>query len=441
MRDVVVLALIFGSLLFAFRRPWLGILIWSWIGYMNPHRLCYGFALNFPVAALTAAVVVASVLLNRRFRPLPKSREVLVLLLFIGWMTFTSLFALNGEGVWEGWSRMIKVQFMVFMTLLLMRDRRLLNAMMWTIVLSLGFYGVKLGMFAAATGGHTRILGPSGTYIEGNNEIALALVIALPLMRYLQLQSARRWVRRSLGLAMALTATAVLASYSRAGLLALATVACLVFIKSRRKLMLGAGMAVAAPLLLLLMPEAWFERMRTIQSYQEDTSALGRINAWKFACNIARDRPLVGGGFGVFTPQLFLEHAPDPEDYHDAHSIYFKVLGEHGVPGLLLFGLLFFLAWRSGSWVIRQTRAAPEMRWAGDMCAMTQVSVAGYAVGGAFAGLSYFDLPYHLLCFLILAKLLVREQAVESAEPAAETARARNLEIPTPVMGRLGYES
>ena len=39
MRDLLVTGIVFGVLPFVFKRPWIGILLWSWLGYMNPHRL------------------------------------------------------------------------------------------------------------------------------------------------------------------------------------------------------------------------------------------------------------------------------------------------------------------------------------------------------------------------------------------------------------------
>jgi hypothetical protein len=33
---------------------------------------------------------------------------------------------------------------------------------------------------------------------------------------------------------------------------------------------------------------------------------------------------------------------------------------------------------------------------------MIQVSLVGYAAGGAFLGMAYFDLPYHLMIILLL---------------------------------------
>lgn len=157
------------------------------------------------------------------------------------------------------------------------------------------------------------------------------------------------------------------------------------------------------------MPQQYFERMQTIKTYQQDGSAMGRINAWKFAYNVAEKSPLVGGGFKVFSPKWFLIYAPNPTDFHDAHSIYFEVLGEQGFVGLFLFLLMWALTLRTGSMIIRLARQEPEWKWAHDLAAMTQVSIFGYLVGGAFLGLAYWDLPYYLLAFIVILHRIVSQ--------------------------------
>jgi putative inorganic carbon (HCO3(-)) transporter len=409
MRDLILTFVFFALLIPGIKRPWLCILIWAWISYMSPHRLCWGFAPTFPFAAITAGVTVVALFISGEKRRIPWTRETVLLLLFVLWMTFTTLFALNPGEAWPRWNQVMKIQFMTFLTLMAMTNRWFLQALVWTIVLSLGFFGVKGGIFAILTGGTYMVQGPEGTFLAGNNEIALGLVIVLPLMRYLQLDSEDKRLRMALGIGQVLTALAVLATYSRAGFLALAVVAFLLFLKSRRKIVLGLAVAALIPLLLWFMPEKWSERMHTIDNYQEDTSAMGRINAWGFAWNLAKDRPITGGGFKVFTHELFRTYAPDPENHHDAHSIYFQVLAEQGFPGLIMFLGLGVLTWRTGSWVTRHAKGLPDWQWAGDLAGMTQVSIAGYAVGGAFAGLAYFDLPYHLMAIIVLCKTFVKQ--------------------------------
>jgi probable O-glycosylation ligase (exosortase A-associated) len=85
------------------------------------------------------------------------------------------------------------------------------------------------------------------------------------------------------------------------------------------------------------------------------------------------------------------------------HSIYFEVMGEHGFIGFGLFMLLGLLAWIRARQIIKRCKKDPDNKWAADLASMIQVSLVGYAAGGAFLGMAYFDLPYHLMIILLLA--------------------------------------
>ena len=47
MRDILVLSLLFTFAAVALVRPYVGVLLWTWISIMNPHRLAYGVAFDF----------------------------------------------------------------------------------------------------------------------------------------------------------------------------------------------------------------------------------------------------------------------------------------------------------------------------------------------------------------------------------------------------------
>lgn len=424
MRDIAVTLAVLALLPLILRRPWIGILAWSWIGYMNPHRLAYGFAREAPFAMLIGATTLVAMLFMKEKIRFPWSRETVVLLLFVLWMCLTTVFSLQQEYSLLQLEKVVKIQVMTFITMILMLYRERLNLLVWVIVLSLGFYGVKGGIFTLMTGGGYHVMGPLGSFIGGNNELGLALIMILPLMRYLQLQREQKLQRNLFTLAMALTVIAILGTQSRGALLGLAVMAVVLIFKSRRRFTLLLLVALMVPVAVTVMPEAWFERMHTIQEYEEDQSAQGRINAWHFAVNLAQDRPLVGGGFEAFHWRNFRYYAPDPHDVKDAHSIYFEVLGEHGFAGLFIYLLLGFFTWRSATWVIRNTRERADLLWARDLAAMIQVSLAGYASAGAFLGLAYFDLYYHLVAMVVILRFLVRQQLRADAEADAGSGAA-----------------
>ncbi|MEO6922617.1 MAG: putative O-glycosylation ligase, exosortase A system-associated, partial [Bryocella sp.] len=313
------------------------------------------------------------------------------------------------EGSYEQWIKVMKIDGMLLVALMTLESRKHIMALAWVLAISLGFYGVKGGLFTLVTGGHFRVWGPPGSYIEGNNELALALVVAIPIMRFLQLNTSNRWVKMLLTGAMILSAIAALGSQSRGALLALAAMGLMMWRHSKKKLLSGLMLLCIGASIVAFMPGTWSARMETIGEYKEDDSAMGRINAWWMAWNLASTN-FFGGGFDIYRPEVFARYAPVPDDVHAAHSIYFQVLGEHGFVGLGLFLLLWALVWKSAGRLYRVGKELPETRWLADLGSMCQVSLGGYAVGGAFLSLAYFDLPYNVLILVVLGRRWIEDR-------------------------------
>lgn len=416
MRDILVVLIVFGSLPFIFKRPYIGVLMWVWISVMNPHTQAYGFATSFPFAAIIAGVTMVSLVFTRESKKLPLIPAIWVFIAFVFWMNVTTIFAIYPDLVYGQWNKVMKIMLMTFVTLMLIKTKQHIQLLVLIVVISLGYYGIKGGIFTIIGGGVDRVWGPEGTFIEGNNEIALALVMTIPLMHYLQMIYQSSWVRHGLTVAIVLCAIAALGSYSRGALLALAAMGAFLWLKSRQKFSLGFLMMMVVPPLLAFMPEQWTERMDSINNYEEDGSVQGRFNAWWMAFNLAKDRPFVGGGFEIATRELFSLYAPNIMDLpRAAHSIYFQALGEHGFVGLGLYLLLGFLTWRTGTWIVRNTKNLEEYKWAYSLATLIQVCLIGFATGGAFLSLLYFDVPYYLMAAMIATRMLVEKELKEKA--------------------------
>ncbi|HEU4375151.1 MAG TPA: putative O-glycosylation ligase, exosortase A system-associated [Telluria sp.] len=413
MRDILVTLIVFGLLPSVLRSPVNGVLMWVWISVMNPHTQGWGFATEFPFAHIIALTTIFSMLFTHEPRGLPRSTVTAALLAFTAWMCVTLPFSMFLDQSLLMWWKVMKIMLMTFVCFMLVKSERDIHRLAWVLAISLGFYGVKGGIFTLRSGGSYRVWGPDGTFIADNNALALALIMVIPLMVFLRQHSARRWLRHGLFAAMLLTALAALGAYSRGALLAIGAMAAVLWMKSRNRGAMGAWLVLATPLLLAAMPQEWTSRMESINDYQQDSSAQGRINAWGMAWNLARDRPF-GGGFDVYEGPVFAMYAPNPTDLHAAHSIYFQVLGEHGFVGLALYLLLGVLAWRTAGWIIRHATAIDDLRWAASLAAMIQTSLAGFAVGGAFLSLAYFDVPYYLVGILVATRALVERRLAEA---------------------------
>ncbi|HEY9513926.1 MAG TPA: putative O-glycosylation ligase, exosortase A system-associated [Rhodanobacter sp.] len=398
MRDIALALFIFGMLPYILTRPYLGLLVWSWLGYMNPHRLCYGFAISFPWVQLVAIVTLLALLFSKERKRVPWSPISALLVMFLLWTGLTTVFAIEPDAAWIKWKEFAKVMVMVFATLVLVNSRERIHWLVWMIVISLGFYGIKGGLFTMLGGGVNHVFGPPASFIADNNALALALCMTLPFMRYLQLHTSRKFVRISLALGMLLTGIAILGTYSRGGLIALAIVSGALFLKGRGRLAVILIVVAVGFTAYQFMPSQWTQRMGTLQDARQTDSGVTRIESYKFAANVALHRPLRGGGFNVYqSGSMWQKYGPEGATPRAIHSIYFRALGEQGFLGLFLFLGLLFMSWRTCSEVRRSTRQIPEKKWAFDLASMLQVSLIAFMAGGAFLPMTYFDLTYQLM--------------------------------------------
>ena len=408
MRDLILLAALVSVIPLILRAPVIGILTWIWITLMSPQREVYGFLagfqLNFYFAVLTAIAWVFS----KEKKIAPMNLITALVILFAVWSSITTYFALHYAFSYEIWDRTMKTLILTLAVMTIATTKMRIQAVLWVTILSLGYFGVKGGGFVLLTGGAHHVFGPENSMIEDNNALGLALVMILPLMEYLRTTSEKYWVRTCLMLAMGLTIVAIIGTYSRGALASLAVMGLFYAIKSRAgliPLVLGGMVVLALP---SLVPASWFERMSTINSYDQDSSFEGRVSAWRTSVNIAKER-ITGGGFSsVNLDDVALAYPSEGSLTFGraAHSIYFEVLGDHGFIGLALFLMLLAAAWDNTVATLSFAKDKPELDWAAKLARMMQVSMIGFMTGGALLSMAYYD-GFLIIVALTAALLLV----------------------------------
>ncbi|HRD48160.1 MAG TPA: putative O-glycosylation ligase, exosortase A system-associated [Candidatus Competibacteraceae bacterium] len=412
MRDLLIIMLVAAGAVMALKRPWIGIMLWTWLSIMNPHRYAWGFAASAPVAMIAALSTLVGLLFTQERQSPFKGAPVWFLAAFVVWMTISWLAGVDPAGDQALWDRSIKIFLMTFVALALLNNKHHIMAFVWVTVGSLAILGAKGGLFTVITGGGYRVWGPSGSFIEGNNEFALALIMIIPLLHFLQLQARNKWVRHGISATMLLCVAASLGSHSRGALLAIVAMGAMFWWRSPRKGLMSVLIVVAVLALAPMMPESWWSRMGTIETYQEDGSAIGRINAWIVAWEVAT-RYFFGSGMSYQYAEFFYAYGTYETTVRAAHSIYFQVLGNHGFIGLGLFLFIWFTTYHTAGWLRKHARDIPEAKWAGNLGAMIQVGLVGYAAGGAFLSLAYFDLPYNMMVMAVLARQWVENRGWE----------------------------
>lgn len=422
MRSLALFSLFLAYLPPVFLQPFCGILLWTWFSIMNPHRLVWGFGSAIPYALIIAIATLTAWFVSREPKVPPKNAVFFALVGLMVTISISTLLALAPDAAANKWSIVFKTLIMALLTLAMLTTKVRIHAYIWVMVLSIGYFGVKGGAFAIVTGGAYRVYGPEGSYIWDNNHLALALVMVIPLMHFLQLQSRVLWVRLGLIAMIVLSMIAVIGSYSRGSFLALVGMAALIWWRSRTKFGLTLLLGGFAIMVFAAAPQEWFDRINTIAEYQDDGSAQGRLTIWRAGLNIAAQHPIFGGGFRATYFQAIVDHYSPGTVARAVHNSHLELLIENGVLGFFFHLVLIGATWIYGQRIRRMTYRRSDMVWGRDLAAMLQTSLAGYVAGGSFVSLGYYDGWYNIaLAMAALHALVVRQMKQETAEARLES--------------------
>jgi putative inorganic carbon (hco3(-)) transporter len=409
-RDIFVLAAIFGSIPVCFFRPTYGAALWVVMSFVNPQDFAWGLAQHSSPALLVAVPTVLGFFAFSRNWKQFASREVLLMLVLWLWFTATTLnstyepaFVEKASDAWYRWNFVSKILLMTAVTIGIIDSGKRLRLLMLTIACSFGFLAVKTLPVMILSDGASRVYGPSYSMISDNNDFGLALNMALPFFFFLAKTEEKRWLRWMMGAFFVATIPAIIFTYSRGALVGLVAVLLCMLLQARQRLILIPLAGLVCLFALFVTPQGWRDRMKTISPDSLDASALSRLNAWTYAWNLTKDYPIMGGGFDAFTPTLFQRYAPNAADVHGPHSIYFGVMAEHGFTGLLLYLTLVGSCFVTLQGIIRRARYHGDLE-SGYYANILRFSLVGFLVSGAFLGRAYFDFYFSLVACVTLLK-------------------------------------
>jgi putative inorganic carbon (hco3(-)) transporter len=299
MRGLIFFMVFFALLPVVFKRPYVGILMWFWISLMNPHRVIYGFAASIPYAMLVAVVTLVSWLLlhPEEAKALPRDRTTFLLIALMIWISITTLVGAGGaDTIGTIWAESEKMLFMTVVAYILTNTRQRFDQLVLVCVLSVVFYGIKGGVFALLTGGSYRIYGPTASKIADNNDLGVALTMMLPLLIYLAQRYTHPYLKWPMRGLIGFTVIGDLFTYSRGALLAIGAMTSVLWLRMRHKIAIAVVIVGAAVAVFQFAPAAWFARMQTIESYNEDSSARGRLFFWQLSWVVALKHPVPAQG-------------------------------------------------------------------------------------------------------------------------------------------------
>lgn len=249
----------------------------------------------------------------------------------------------------------------------------------------------------------------AGYFLGDGNDFAWSLTIAIPMSLYLVIIS-KRVILKLVGITgCALLIFGVVGTASRGATLGMAASLLFLVIMSRRRAIPLFAMLVVAIGVAVYAPSQYFDRLETIQSYTEDSSASGRITAWKAATKMAIDHPLGVGAGNFNTAYGRIYRAPDAPSMRwiSVHSIYFSVLGEYGVIGLITILSILFVNYRDNARSSRRNVSGnTPVNDANAWPLYLNMSLVAYAVCGIFLGGVGYPHLYILSALTVATRVL-----------------------------------
>jgi len=403
MRDIVVLIFLAACIIASLRCAWHGVLALAIFSYLNPHSYAWGFVKSLPAFQILFLAVVLATLVSKERQSIPKDWRIPIFITLWLYFFFTTTQAYFPTLAWEKFWFVTKIFLPFIFTLVLINTREKLYYLIVTIACSIAFAATKGGVFALKSGFAHRVYGPPGTQFYENNAFAIAVLIAIPMMLLWYHETPRRWIRYGIIAATPLMLASAISSWSRGAFLTMGVLSIVLLWHSKRKILILPIIITAIVMAPKFLPEEWFGRMDTINTYQEDQSAMSRLQAWSDGWRHTLQHPFTGSGFEGWRWVT----------YRDWHSSYVEMFSEHGFIAFSLWLSLILGTFFSLSSLPRKTRHVEGMEWVGNYCYMLRASLIAYMTGTLFLGLSYWDILYHIIFIAVLIKQFAMQELGE----------------------------
>jgi len=392
------------------RLPFVALMIFTAILFAAPQ---YHFPVLEPLhLALLAALLALGSHLAQRFldgQPITiRAREFGIVAAILAWAILTVPFSL-----WPGGSVLVirenYVKSLLIFWLLanVVNTTERLRTVAWLLSLvsvPLSITGVRnylSGTFL--TGASDRIFGYEAPFTENPNDLALVLLLILPLAVGLLLVERKGWKRLVLLGIIVPSMGCVVITFSRSGFFTLAAVLAVGLFKVARRGRPGVAVTIALLALLCIpvLPGGYLERVSTSFDMEKDPtgSAQARWADAKAAVSYIARNPIIGTGIGMDLLQLNEDVGPM---WVHVHNVYLEYGMDLGLPGLALFLALLASCFGSTSFAVRQAAVTPALRDVGHLAEAVQISLIAFMVGGLFAPDAY-KFPLHYVAGLCVA--------------------------------------
>ncbi len=319
-----------------------------------------------------------------------------------------SLYRSQSLSAAQDFAKSVAMVWMIYMTI--RTERHLMFTVRAVALMALWLAGS--GIYNYMTGnvelsGELKRAGAESGMLGDPNDLAAYILMLFPLCYYLFFNDPKRWLKIVYGITMVTILVAVVYTGSRGGFLGLVALLFLLWLFSKRKVLgLFIGLAVFAAVWFAAPPQ-YRERIRSITNYEQDESAMNRVEYRKAAVRMFKHNPITGIGLANFSN--FARDFGAPGD-QTPHNMYYFVLAELGAVGVFVFANIWLRSLRAAWQIARANSWLLHALGMGAFIGLLDLMVTGY-----FLGITYYPYQYILMALVAAAQAHLLPQRSVSA--------------------------
>jgi len=373
---------------------YISLLLFMVVYFARPEDWIPGLSV-VPLAKI--AGVLALIALMFSFRQIRNSlpREVIYLILLVGQLFLASMLS----PVWRGGALQLTLNFAKALLIVIVMSAAVNTARRLRQLIFIQAASVAVIAAVAVWKGRLllgRLEGTLGANYSDPNDLALAIIISLPLCLALLLLSRSGLRKAAWALAILVMLYTVFSTGSRGGFVSLIVTAVVFLwefaIRGRRRYLLALAM-LAGLILWQFSSGLMAGRLKGTFNQQEDTaasydSAEARRQLFWRSIEITKQHPLFGVGPGNFQELS--------GNWHVTHNAFTEMSSEGGVLAFVLYVLILWSGFKNLRGAKRLARGRTESSL---LARALLASMAGYVAGSVFLSVAYAFFPYFLVAY------------------------------------------
>ena len=249
----------------------------------------------------------------------------------------------------------------------------------------------------------------SGNYFKDENDLSLYINTFLPFCYFLFFYENKKIMKIFYASALIIGVMSIVKSFSRGGFIGLLSVSFVLWINSSKKIISLIIICSLGALLYFYAGEKYWNEMSTITETSGGT-AQARLASWESAWKMFLDNPLGVGGnnFPVRFPEYQSEYFERGMWGRAAHSLWFTLLAELGVFGVIIYLSLLYYNIKDIFFLRKlETGNNRDLEYICVLSLAILVAFVGYFASGTFLSVLYYPHYWYLTALLIAMKRIV----------------------------------